>query len=92
MRRDGMGEPHQQPPAIGRRHGAPQGLEAVARRLYGSVDVAGVAALEVVEDLPVRRINHVERATTSRDNCFVGDEVFLHENIVRQAYVHCKSF
>ena len=75
---------HQQAAALGGAKRAPRAFEALARGAHGVVDVALVAALDVVERLAVGRVDHRQRAAGMRGDGLVGDEVELHPGILRQ--------
>ena len=57
---------------------APHHVEALACRVNGLVDIFGVAALECVKNLAVRRVNDRDGAAGSRRLVGVGDVVELH--------------
>ena len=70
---------HQQSAALSRADLGPDLLVAVARRTDGLCDVFGCAALQFVERLAVRRIDHGNGAARCRALGGIGDEVKLHE-------------
>ena len=72
---------------LGGAQGAPRAFKALARGAHGVVDVALVAALDVVKRLAVGRVDHRQRAAGVRGDGLVGDEVLLHPGIVRQIIV-----
>ena len=75
---------HQQTTALDRTGLLPDGVETVARGLHGLVNVFGVAALQCVKWLAVGRVQHGQRAATGRHKGFIGNEIELHGQIVRQ--------
>ena len=63
---------------------APDCVVALARGSDCVVDVLGVAALKMIKDLPVRRIDHWQGFARRAGHRCVGDEVELHPRILRQ--------
>ena len=73
---------HQQAPTFGGGQLAPRPFKAGACGAHGGVDVAFVAALDLVKGLAVGRIDHRQGALADGRDGFVGDEVQLHAAIV----------
>ena len=64
--------------ALGGRQAAPVLVEAGARRAHGAVDVARVAALQLVEGLAVGRVDHRQGVARQGRNGSVVDEIQCH--------------
>ena len=69
---------HEQATALHGTDLAPDHVETLACRVNGLVDIFGIAALECVKNLAVRRVNDRDGAAGSRRLVGVGDVVELH--------------
>jgi len=84
MLQHGGRQAHQQPPTLGSGQLVPHGIQALACSVHRMVDVLRIAALQGVEGLSIGRIDHGQRAAAGGCEGSVGDEIELHERIVRQ--------
>jgi hypothetical protein len=73
---------HQKPTALDRRQPAPRAVEGGAGGGHGLVNLARLAALDLVKDLPVRGVDDVQGLPRQGGHGFVGDEIQLHGAIV----------
>ena len=61
---------------------APSAVEGGSRRHHSGIDVGRLAARDLIEHLPVRRVEHVDGLTCQGGGGLVGDEIHLHGAIV----------